>query len=567
MEKVKRNHEIAFLAFMVLVAALGNQNPSFQYPQILWSFLGLLVFNLANLALWDKFLPPKRSALISIAANNLLIASIIHSSGGRDSYFWVLFLLPIFTACLFLTRRGALGAAWLEAAMLGLLYLPGLAWEGAVPAFLEWAVKSATLLICGLVTLKAVHGEREARRALEEEQAKAEAEKREMSQRLAHADRLATVGTLVASLAHEISNPLTAILGIAEIHKSGVGRPEDMRKDLEVVGGAAQRCRQVLQDLLAFSRKKTPEPEPCDVNGLLRQCLALKKYDWVHHKIAVTEDYAEGLPRLKLVATQFQQVVYNLLINSQQAMASAKKGGRIWVRTQQVGECARISIEDDGPGISAELLGRIFEPFFTTKPMGIGTGLGLSISKQLVEGMGGSLAARSTLGRGASFTIEIPLQAQAPEPKEAEARAAKGQPRVLVAEDEAIIIDVLRRALSPMGLEVRAVNSFNEALLAIRQDPPDLYLTDLKMPGMSAHDFFRILESEGRLGRLPVIAISGSMAGTGFEELLREKNIPYVAKPFVISELTSAVRRAFGKRLANGENHAELGALQGSVAV
>ncbi|MDE2238038.1 MAG: hypothetical protein KGK30_09130, partial [Elusimicrobia bacterium] len=266
-----------------------------------------------------------------------------------------------------------------------------------------------TLLLAGVITMRSAQGERQARRQLAFEQERQQRERQELSERLGHAERLATLGTLVASVAHEVGGPLTAILGICELRASDPpGSPQDYREDLQLIERSTQRCKAVLDSVRSFSRKRQIEPTSNDFNALIKQCAMLKKYDWVG-KIELCEDYAQGLPEITMIPTEFQQVVFNLLTNAQEAILSAKDSGRIWIRTERAGEGVRVLIEDDGPGIPPETLPHIFDAFFTTKPAGQGTGLGLSIVKQLVDHQGGTVSAGQRPGGGARFSVQLPL--------------------------------------------------------------------------------------------------------------------------------------------------------------
>ena len=400
---------VAFFLLMAVAAFLGRENPRFVHPQILWSFLGLLAFNLANFAWLSRRMPDERRAPLSITANILLVSLIVRYSGGAQSYFWVMYLQPIFTACLSLRRKGT--AAALGAVLLILGFFHAGAWSRLIWAeTLAMLSKMFTLLISALVTMRAASSERRALRLLSQEQERAALERQRMREQVQHMDRLATLGTLLAGIAHELNRPLSAILGYAEFGLADGSKSEKAAQALQRIDGAARRCTQTLQDMLAFARNQKSERKPTDVNALLHECLGLKRFDWVTGNIRSEERYAAGLPLLSLSGSEIQQVVFNLITNAEQAIRSKPEGaGLIRLSTQADAGVVRVTVEDDGPGIPAEAQEKIWEPFFTTKPAGTGTGLGLSISRRIIEEHGGKLSVTSAPGRGASFTIELPV--------------------------------------------------------------------------------------------------------------------------------------------------------------
>jgi len=398
----------AFFLLMAVAAFLGRENPRFVRPGILWSFFALLAFNLANFAWLPRRMPERRRAPLSLAANILLISLIIRYSGGPQSYFWVMYLQPIFSACLSLERVG------IAAAMAAILLALG-AFHAVSPFRFNWAEalamlsKMFTLLISALVTMRVASNERRALRLLSQEQEQAALERARMREQVQHMDRLATLGTLLASIAHEINRPLGTILGYAESALADESKSARAAQALDSIQSAARRCTRTIQDMLAFARSQKSERKPTDVNALLRECLQLKRYDWVTDSIRSEESYAPGLPLLTLSGPEIQQVVFNLLTNAEQAIRSKPDGaGLIRLSSRMDPGFVRVTVEDDGPGIPAEALDKIWEPFFTTKPAGTGTGLGLSISRRIISEHGGKLSVSSAPGRGAAFTIELP---------------------------------------------------------------------------------------------------------------------------------------------------------------
>jgi signal transduction histidine kinase len=399
---------LVFAIVMAVAAFLGRENPLFVYPEVLYGFAGLLAFNLLNFALLPRLLDERRRAALAVACDILFLTLVLRWSGGAESYFWVLLLLPVFSGCLVFGPRGVLAVT--AAALAPLLAFhaaasPGWHWGGA----LELVIKAAIVAASAAVVTRVAGRERAARRSLESERRRGESERARARERLQRMDRLATLGTLSAGIAHELKTPLAAILGYTQVAADGGLPPREHARIFGRIADAARRCDGTIQDMLAMARQKTGARRPCDVNALIRECVSLAQYDWVSDRIQVEADYAADLPRVPLSGPEFQQVLFNLLANARQAIrGSGRGGGLIRVATRRDGEELEVRVSDDGPGIPPEVAPRIWEPFFTTKPEGEGTGLGLAICRRIVELHGGTLALDPG-GPGAAFVIRLPL--------------------------------------------------------------------------------------------------------------------------------------------------------------
>ncbi len=241
------------------------------------------------------------------------------------------------------------------------------------------------------------------------ERKKAEGEKQRMEEQLLLAGRLAAVGELSAGVAHELNNPIAAIQGFAQLLTARNDLDETTKKDLSIIYREAQRAAKITQNLLSFARRHEPEKQLISLNEVVEKTLELRAHQMKVNNIEVVVDFAADLPKTMADFFQMQQVFVNILNNAEQAMVEAHGKGRLVVKTQKVGDMVQISFADDGPGILEENMKRIFDPFFTTKEVGKGTGLGLSICYGLVEAHGGRIYARSKLGEGATFVVEIPI--------------------------------------------------------------------------------------------------------------------------------------------------------------
>jgi PAS domain S-box-containing protein len=242
------------------------------------------------------------------------------------------------------------------------------------------------------------------------ERKRAEREEQRLQQELYESGRLAAIGELAAGVAHEINNPLTAILGFSQrvLKKS---HNKILTRDLERVSGEALRAAKIVQNLLTFAQRRKPEKEDCDTNDILQRALELRAYEWRTSNIKVVVDLAPGLPKVRADYHQIQEVFLNLILNAEQAMVEAHQGGTLGIKTCGNKGYVQIVFSDDGPGIAKENLSRIFHPFFSTRADKGGTGLGLSICHGIVLEHGGKIYAKSRLGEGATFVVELPAAA------------------------------------------------------------------------------------------------------------------------------------------------------------
>ncbi len=228
-----------------------------------------------------------------------------------------------------------------------------------------------------------------------------------LQSKLMHAEKMAAVGQLVSGVAHEVNNPLTAILGFADLLMENTELPESARKDLRVILQEAQRTKQIVQNLLSFARQMPPQRKPVQLNAILKRTIQLRSYDLQSRGVSVTERFHDLLPFVIGDSHQLQQVFLNILNNAYDAVREGVHGPRIEISTASADNFVEVSFRDNGPGISQP--DRIFDPFFTTKQVGEGTGLGLSICYGIVKEHGGEiLCSNNTEGEGATFTVRLP---------------------------------------------------------------------------------------------------------------------------------------------------------------
>jgi len=383
------------------------------------------------------------------------------------------------------------------------------------------------------------------------ERRKLEDQGRDLYHQLLQAEKLAALGQTVSGVAHELNNPLATILTWAE---RLVPRPldETARRGVETIRGEAERAARIVRNLLTFSRKRHTTRALIDLNEVVRETMALRAYEQRVSNIVMVDALANGLPEVFADAHQIKQVLLNLIINAEQAMLSAHGRGSLVARTWYDAERESVVLEinDDGPGVPAELQGKIFDPFFTTKEVGKGTGLGLTVAYAIVQDHGGRLRLQSPGGRGASFLVELPasdggVRAVEAAPAEEPAVGAAGAP-VLLVEDEPALASAVAEALSDAGFRVDCAGDGEEALSRMRERSYDLVICDLKMPRLDGPAFYRALaESAPGLARR-VLFVTGDVAGTDAERFLQDSGCRWLAKPFRLGDLLRAAREIAG---------------------
>ena len=228
--------------------------------------------------------------------------------------------------------------------------------------------------------------------------------------KLVHAEKMAAVGQLVSGVAHEVNNPLTAILGFTDLLMENPELPESARRDLRVILQEAQRTKQIVQNLLSFARQMPPRRQPVQLNSILQRTVQLRSYDFISHGIQVVERLDESLPEIVGDSHQLQQVFLNIINNAYDAVRECGRPARIEIMSARSTGYVEVSFRDNGTGIADPA--RIFDPFFTTKDVGKGTGLGLSICYGIIHEHGGEILCHNNLdSEGATFTVRLPLAA------------------------------------------------------------------------------------------------------------------------------------------------------------
>ncbi len=398
-----------------------------------------------------------------------------------------------------------------------------------------------------------------------------------IEKRLPHLERMAGIGQMISGVAHELNNPLTSVLGFAQLlltRRSGTQRDGDLQSILQ----GAQLASRIAKNLLLLSREAGPERLPVDLNEIVERTLALRSYELRLENIAVTTDFCRELPPVLADAGQLQQVLLNLIVNAEQAIRQKKVQGKILLRTTLLSaDRMAFQVADDGPGIAPEALAHIFDPFFTTKPAGVGTGLGLSIVYGIVHEHGGEVLADSREGAGATFTVELPVakflvatQAKGLQAAETPGEAAASAPlrgKSLVVEDEPTVARLIADVLGEEGHPVDAVLDSREGLLLAQKGVYDLVICDLRMPHLDGQGFYRQLKRQGGLHEQRLIFVTGDTLSPHTVKFLRSSGVPYLAKPFRVEELKEIVQRALLAAVHRKEGNLLEGPAGGSSCV
>jgi signal transduction histidine kinase/AmiR/NasT family two-component response regulator len=396
--------------------------------------------------------------------------------------------------------------------------------------------------------------------------------KRMFQSRMVQTEKLASLGQQVTEILHELSNPLTSILGNAQ--RMVLRNPHSATSEIQGLLSEAERATAILRQLLYLSRESPPKRRAISLKELVERTAGLQKVMLAGHSIELKIAHAEGLPRIEGDFAQLQQVLLNLLQNAQQALEQSGRGSTIGVRTS-VGEDRRVRLEvwDDGPGVPSAIQTRIFDPFFTTKAAGAGTGLGLAIVMGFVRQHGGTLKLVSPPEGGSRFVLEFPAAKDDGQPEEP--RPDVQQPeqtpslvellghhltageipgkipaRILVVEDEPTVAALIADILRDEGMRVDVLLESQSAVRQAELETYDLLICDLKMQGVDGQMIYQTLVQRQNPLCEHVLFVTGDVLSPRTQEFLERHRLPHVAKPFRMEELSLAVKDVLQRKTA-----------------
>ena len=400
---------------------------------------------------------------------------------------------------------------------------------------------------------------------------KAEAHRNELEAQLRESQKMQAVGTMAGGIAHDFNNILGAILGNVELAKADCGPDSPVLESLLEIDKAGRRARDLVRQILTFSRNEPPQRTPVDLAEVVHDTERLLRVT-LPPAIELHMHLSTGLPALLADATQVEQALLNLCTNAVHAIGTER--GTIHVEAAQVQPdhrlCERLglapttyvalSVRDNGPGMDAALLGRIFEPFFTTKPVGQGTGLGLAVVHGVMRTHEGAVDVHSAPGHGSRFTLyfpvatdhdtaaaALPLPTAPAAPAPVEQAGAQRSHHVMYVDDDEALVFLVQRLLRRRGYQVSGFTDPHEATAALRADPTryDLLVTDYNMPGFCGVDLVR--EARHIRPDLPVALASGYVTAEIEQAAMAEGARALIHKPNDVEELCATV-----DRLVNG---------------
>lgn len=377
---------------------------------------------------------------------------------------------------------------------------------------------------------------------LYEETRRAYEDLRRTQQQLIHSEKLAAVGQLISGVAHELNNPLTAILGYSQLlSSSGEVGPQVLGYS-EKLYKQAQRTHRIVQNLLSFARQHKPERAPVRLNAILEDTLGLRDYDLRMSQIRVHLHLSSELPLVPADPHQLQQVFLNLINNAVDAILEAGSEGDLWVRTGTEGGKAFVELKDSGPGVKDP--SRVFDPFYTTKPVGKGTGLGLSICYGIITEHGGTIQVKNVPEGGAIFRIELPLRSAVREQKdsEVEMQTATKSGRILVLDANESVLETMAQLLRENDHVVTTSKSLEESRRLVAAKEFDLVVADWQMVYKSESTNGRAdrIYDEHGLGQRVLWTTSVSAVEKGAMNFL-PPDAAILQKPFKADELYAAV--------------------------
>ena len=368
-----------------------------------------------------------------------------------------------------------------------------------------------------------------------------QARREQLETRARLASHLASIGEMASGIAHEINNPLTAVIGYSEL-LGMLALPAAASETVAQIVSGAKRVAGIVQRLLTFARQKKPERSVVDLNELIRSTLALRSYALSTGNIEVKMELDPALPTTVADSQQLQQVLLNLILNAETAMRTAHGKGELILTSGIQRDSIRVTVRDDGPGIPQEIQERIFDPFFTTREVGQGTGLGLSICHGIVSEHNGRIWVRSPPGEGAEFHVELPiLKAEAQRSEQEKPRYQAPHTRVLVVDDEAAIRELLKTLLESEGHQVDTAPDGRTGLEYIASHRYGLILLDVRMPEMSGIEVYeRAKEIPGSIAARTVF-ITGDIMADETKAMVERTGLPCISKPFELKDISNAL--------------------------
>ncbi|MGA9529960.1 MAG: ATP-binding protein [Terriglobales bacterium] len=398
---------------------------------------------------------------------------------------------------------------------------------------------------------------------LYEETCRAYEDLRRTQEQLLQSEKMSAVGQLISGVAHELNNPLTAILGYGQLLES-MDLSERAADYVGKLFKQAQRTQRVVQNLLSFARQRKPERQNVDLRRVLDETLALREYDMRVNNIVLERDISADLPTVVGDPHQLEQVFLNIINNAMDAMIEGAGKRVLKINIAKKDDFVCVEFADTGPGIKG--INRIFDPFYTTKSIGKGTGLGLSICYGIVKEHNGEIVARNREEGGAALEVRLPASEKAPVAETATTvrRESVLAGRILLVEDEEAVLEFEREVLMGAGAEVTTAISFDELKERLRKNEFGVIVMNGRMPGSaSVQELYRSIAAERSGMEQKLLLTFASVTDAETREFLHSHNISSLAKPFEVADLIAQVRNVIqknGKTAPAGEEAKTLSA-------
>ncbi len=379
---------------------------------------------------------------------------------------------------------------------------------------------------------------------------------RRLRDQITRSEKLSSLGRMIAGVAHELNNPLTSVIGYAQLVRA-MPQGENVSARLDTIRREADRCRRIVQNLLRFAREHTPERRPFSLNEVVENVALLLAYPVRSSGCRIVLSLDRTVPAVVGDAHEVEQALVNLVTNAQQAMTGAGAGGSITLTTS-LGTEGRVvlDVEDEGPGVPEEVRAKVFDPFFTTKPVGQGTGLGLWLAYSAVTAHGGSIGLQASASGGALFRLEFPgggraLGSGATVAPETFDHAPSVSARILVVDAESSLAALICDTLRAEGHRAVAAHDAIQALDLLSVEPFDLLVSDAGLPGLSGDRLLREVERIRPGLRHRILLTTGDWVSKEPEAVARRLGAGLLRKPFELDELRRVVRT----RLHGGPGH------------
>ena len=368
---------------------------------------------------------------------------------------------------------------------------------------------------------------------------------------LVQSEKLASIGRLVAGVAHELNNPLTAVIGYSQLAVESQDLRE-IHRQLPIIASQAQRCGRIVKDLLLFSRRQKPNYEKVDPCILIEDLLKLMALEFGKRKVSIKEYFPAEPVFLQADPHLLKQVFANILTNAYQSLEEISTDRLIEVKVEKADENLQISFKDNGAGIPRAIIHKIFDPFYTTKEVGKGTGLGLSLCYGIIKGHEGSIAVKSDPGEGALFTIELPFRIKdgsistvSDRPRNSQLKLPAGT-RILLAEDEAPIRGFILKILEERGYATDVVEDGQTALVKLLEHDYDVILCDYRMPKLDGIKLYEHVKKIKPHLAAKFLFVSGSTEFMrNFDSYSTQNSFACLLKPFTREEFNAAVNSVY----------------------